>query len=258
MFAQLAEEGCKMLDYMTSQIYIKIKCNKEVSGMKKAVGYARVSTDDQAREGVSLENQREKIRAYALLKDLELVEIVEDAGLSAKNLRRPGMQRVLDLAKRHEIDAVVVYKLDRAFRSTVDALEVTSRLDRQGIEFHSLQESLDTSSAMGRFFFTLTAALAEMERGIVSERTTHALQHIRNTGRKTGGDVPLGFDLNEAGELIENREEQEIINLIKSLRSNGHSYRAIARNLEEHGYKTKRGNAVWHPQTIKQILRAAA
>jgi len=105
-----------------------------------AIGYARVSTEDQAKEGVSLDNQKSKIKAYCQLKDLELREIVEDAGLSAKNLRRPGVQKVLRLARRKEIDAVVVYKLDRIFRSTVDALETTKAFDKWGCRFTPLKK----------------------------------------------------------------------------------------------------------------------
>ena len=132
-----------------------------------AIGYVRVSTEDQAKEGVSLDNQKSKIKAYCQLKDLELREVIEDAGISAKNLRRPGVQKVLRLARGKEIDAVVVYKLDRIFRSTVDALETTKAFDKWGVSFHSIEETLDTRSAMGRFFFTLTAALAEMERRLI-------------------------------------------------------------------------------------------
>jgi DNA invertase Pin-like site-specific DNA recombinase len=77
--------------------------------MKKAIGYIRVSTDEQAKEGVSLENQEEKIRSYCDLKDFELLEIVEDAGISAKNLRRPGAQKVIEMAQKKMVDAVVVH-----------------------------------------------------------------------------------------------------------------------------------------------------
>jgi DNA invertase Pin-like site-specific DNA recombinase len=73
---------------------------------------------------------------------LELREIVEDAGISAKNLRRQGVQKVLRLARRKEIDAVVVYKLDRIFRSTVDALETTKAFDKWGVSFHSIEATL--------------------------------------------------------------------------------------------------------------------
>jgi len=96
------------------------------------VGYIRVSTDDQAKEGVSLDNQKSKIEAYCQLKDLNLSEIIEDAGISAKNLKRPGVQRVLKLARKNQVDAVVIYKLDRIFRSTVDALETTRLFDKWG------------------------------------------------------------------------------------------------------------------------------
>ena len=128
-----------------------------------AIGYVRVSTEDQAKEGVSLDNQKSKIVAYCQLKDLDLSEIIEDAGISAKNLKRPGVQRVLKLARTKQVDAIVVYKLDRIFRSTTDALETTKLFEKWAVSFHSIEETLDTQSAMGRFFFTLTAALAEME-----------------------------------------------------------------------------------------------
>jgi site-specific DNA recombinase len=95
-----------------------------------ALGYIRVSTEDQVKEGVSLENQRSKIEAYCQLKELDLSEIIEDAGISAKNLKRPGVQKVLKLARKREVDAIVVYKLDRIFRSTVDALKTTKMFDK--------------------------------------------------------------------------------------------------------------------------------
>lgn len=221
----------------------------------RAIGYIRVSTEDQAKEGVSLDNQRTKISAYAELKDLELVEIIEDAGISAKNLNRPGAQRVLDLARRKEIQAVIVYKLDRMFRSTVDALETTKQFDKLGVAFHSIQETLDTQSAMGKFFFTLTAALAEMERGIIAERTTAALQHKKARGEKTGGDVPFGYDLVDGGMLVENPHEQNALRVINDLNTRGHSLRKICRKLEARGYLTKTGKATWHPQVICGILK---
>jgi site-specific DNA recombinase len=159
------------------------------------IGYVRVSTDDQAKEGVSLDNQKSKIEAHCLLKDLELREVIEDAGISAKNLRRPGVQKVLKPARRREIDAVVVYKLDRIFRSTVDALETTKAFDKWGVSFHSIEETLDTRSAMGRFFFTLTAALAEMERRLIGERTKAALAHKRSKSERREGMSPLAMIL---------------------------------------------------------------
>ncbi|MFC1591217.1 recombinase family protein [Thermodesulfobacteriota bacterium] len=224
----------------------------------KTIGYVRVSTDEQAREGVSLASQKAKIRAYAELKDLDLMEIIEDAGISAKNLKRPGVQRVLGMARKKEIDAIIVYKLDRMFRSTVDALETTRRFDKWCVSFHSIQETLDTQSAMGKFFFTLTAALAEMERQLIGERTRCALQHKKQNGEKTGGDIPFGYDLDATGVLIMNPREQGAVSMIVDLRASGASLRAICSNLETGGHRTKRGGNKWHPQTVKQILDRVA
>jgi site-specific DNA recombinase len=225
----------------------------------KAVGYIRVSTEDQAKEGVSLDNQRAKIKTYCDLKDFDLVGIIEDAGISAKNLNRPGVKTVLELASKKKVDAVIVYKLDRMFRSTIDALETTKQFDKWGISFHSIQETLDTKSAMGRFFFTITAGLAELERGIIGERTRSALQHKRAKGEKTGGDVPYGYDLDpDSGLLIENRAEQKAIRLIRKLQFKGYSLRAICRELETEGYRTKTGKTKWNPKTIAMILKRAA
>ena len=219
------------------------------------IGYVRVSTEDQAKEGVSLDNQKAKIEAYCQLKDFELIEVVEDAGISAKNLKRPGVQKVLRMARKKQVDAIVVYKLDRIFRSTVDALETTKMFDKWGVSFHSIEETLDTQSAMGRFFFTLTAALAEMERRIIGERTKAALSHKRSRNEKTGGDVPYGYDLTPAGILIKNDEEQRVIKTIRRLNKDGYSLRGICSELEKEGHKTKRGNYKWHPQTVAAILK---
>ena len=221
-----------------------------------AIGYVRVSTEDQAKEGVSLDNQKSKIEAYCQLKDLELSEIVEDAGISAKNLKRPGVQKVLRMARKKQVDAIVVYKLDRIFRSTVDALETTKMFDKWGVSFHSIEETLDTQSAMGRFFFTLTAALAEMERRIIGERTKAALAHKRAKRESTGGYAqPYGYDLDDTGHLIRNDPEQKGIKLIRSLHEKGNSLRVICRELEANGYRTKTGKDEWNPKTVSMILK---
>ena len=220
------------------------------------VGYIRVSTEDQAKEGVSLDNQKSKIEAYCHLKDLDLSEIIEDAGISAKNLKRPGVQRVLKLARTKQVDAIVVYKLDRIFRSTVDALETTKLFEKWNVSFHSIHETLDTKSAMGRFFFTLTAALAEMERQIIGERTKAALAHKRAKRESIGGYAPpYGYDLDETRHLIRNDLEQRGIKLIKSLHMIGNSLRIICQELRTNGYRTKTGKDEWNPKTVSMILK---
>jgi len=220
----------------------------------KAIGYVRVSTEEQAREGVSLDNQKNKIAAYCLLKDLELIDTIEDAGISAKNLKRPGVQKVITMAKKKQIEAVVVYKLDRIFRSTVDALETTQMFERRGVAFHSILETIDTKSPMGRFFFTILAGVSELERGVIAERTKAALAHKRAKNEWIGGDVPYGYDLITGGILVKNESEQKVLRFIRHLHRNGYSLRGICRELQKTGYQTKRGNLSWHPATIAGIL----
>jgi site-specific DNA recombinase len=222
----------------------------------KAIGYVRVSTDEQATEGVSLAAQRAKIEAYAVCADLELVAIVEDAGISGKKTaNRPGLQKALSMLEDGAADALVVFKLDRLSRSTRDVLDLADAAARESWALHSLSERLDTSSAAGRFVLTILAALAEMERAQIGERTAAALSHIRSTGRKTGGTVPYGFDVAEGGKLVPNESEQATRALILDLSAAGSSFRKIADELNGRGIATKTGAAWTHVQ-VSAIVKA--
>jgi DNA invertase Pin-like site-specific DNA recombinase len=225
--------------------------------MKTAVGYIRVSTEEQSREGVSLEMQATKIRQYAALNDLALVEIIEDAGISGKSIKaRPGIQTVLNMVKTKSVDCVIVYKLDRLARNTIECLEMAKDMDRAGCALHSISEKLDTQSALGRFFFTLTASLAEMERSVIAERTVAALQQKRANGFKTGGACPYGYSVDSQGRLISHPGEQRAIKRIHQLRRKGYSYRKVADALTKEGIFTRKGTPFQETQIIR-ILRAA-
>lgn len=223
----------------------------------RAIGYSRVSTDGQAESGLSLEAQRAKIQAYANLKDMELVEIVEDAGISAKNLNRPGIQKIMDMARRKEIDAVIILKMDRMFRNTVDALTTSQFFQKHNVALHSINENLDTQSAIGGFFFTLMAGLAEMERKMTAERTVTALKQKKARGEKTGGYVPFGYNCNENGNLSVNDDEQATIARITELRDKGFTYQQIAESLNSKGITTKTGKA-WTKAHVFKIYKKAA
>ncbi len=225
--------------------------------MKRADGYIRVSTEEQSREGVSLEMQAAKIRQYAELNDLALVEIIKDAGISGKSIKaRPGIQNVLDMVKGRKVEAVICYKLDRLARNTIECLEMAKVMDRAGVALHSISEKLDTQSALGRFFFTLIASLAEMERGIISERTAAALQQKRRNGEKTGGCVPYGY-LVQDGLLIPNPKESRVIERMRQLRTEGYSYQGVAEKLAEDRVYNRKGRKFAETQIIR-ILKAAA
>ena len=159
------------------------------------------------------------------------------------------------MARRKAVDAVVIVKLDRMFRSTVDALNTAKDFDRRGVALHSISESLDTQSAMGKFFFTLTAALAEMERGLIGERTKTALARKKEK-REIYGEVPYGFTVID-GALVPDQEEQDILRRIRCLRADGMSYQQIADCLNGDGVMAKKGGQ-WSRVRVFKIMQKAA
>lgn len=125
------------------------------------VGYARVSTEEQARDGVSLGAQEDKIHAYAIVKDWTLMELIRDAGHSAKSLKRPGLARLLTLVEAGQVDVVMVYKLDRLTRSVVDLGKLMDLFKRKRVDLVSLQESLDATTATGELMMNLLASVSQ-------------------------------------------------------------------------------------------------
>jgi len=193
----------------------------------KCIGYSRVSTADQAREGVSLDNQESKIMTYAELNGIELVDLVRDEGISGKSLDRDGIKRVLEMAKARQIDAIIVYKLDRLSRKTLDTLNLIELFEKYGVAFHSISEKIDTESATGKFFLTIVSALSQMERDLISERTTDALSYKKEKGEWCGR-VPYGFMVQDS-RLVENPDQIKTIQKAKRLKRQGKSYRAISK-----------------------------
>ena len=218
----------------------------------KAIGYVRVSTDEQAREGVSMDNQKAKIEAYCNLNDLELVAIIEDAGKSGKDLNREGVQSLLERIKGRQIDAVVVYKLDRLSRRVKDTLTLMELIEKKSVAFHSITEKIDTKSAMGKFFLNIMASMNQWERDTISERTRDALQHKIEKGERAG-QVPYGWTLGMDGKtLLPSAREQEAIRFILDLHSKGNTLRGICGELEKEGHKP--AGKTWHPMTVKRIV----
>jgi len=194
----------------------------------RAIGYIRVSTEDQAREGVSLDNQESKIRAYADLNGLELVDVIKDEGLSGKTMDRLGMNRINAMIDAVEIEAVIVYKLDRLSRKTIDILNTLDAWEKNNIAFHSITDRIDTKTAAGKFLLTILSALAQMERDLISERTVDALAHKKRTGEWCGR-VPFGYKIKD-NRLVEDEEAMKTIKKAKRLRSIGKPYRDISRS----------------------------
>lgn len=225
--------------------------------MNRAVAYCRVSTLEQVQHGVSLDAQEERLRAYCVLRGLEIAAVIRDEGVSgSKKLeKRPGGAEALRLVARRDVSHVVVAKLDRAFRNAADALTVTEAWDRAGVSLHILDmggATLDTSTAMGRFFLTMAAGFAELERGLISERTRTALAHKREKG-SVYGSTPFGF-VREGDRLREHRQEMATVSRIHSLAREGVSVRAITERLNAEGVPAKRGGR-WNKTTVHYVLR---
>jgi len=192
----------------------------------KVVGYVRVSTDEQAREGLSLDAQEEKIKAYCTAKGWRLVRIYRDEGFSGKDLNRPALQEMLRDLEADGIQAVVVAKLDRLTRSVRDLGYLIDDLF-DGVALASVEESLDTTTAGGRFVLHILGAVAQWERETISERTRSTLRFKRERGEWVGR-IPYGFRIGPDGRLVEDPEGIRNIRRMKRLRRRGRSYREIA------------------------------
>ncbi len=208
----------------------------------KVIGYARVSTDEQATQGVSLQAQVEKLRAYAALYDLELVAVIEDGGESAKTLNRPGIQQALDMLRAGQAEGLLVAKLDRLTRSVSDMAGLLSEFfgvdARVGSKLLSVADQLDTRTSAGVLVLNILTSVAQWERQAIGERTRAALAYKKAQGIKLGAP-PL--------------DDAETIARIVTLRADRRTFREIAAVLESEGRQTKRGGR-WQPETVRRIV----
>ena len=227
----------------------------------RAIGYTRCSTQEQTDSGLGLEAQAERIRAYCLMRNLELLDIVTDAGVSGGKplASREGGQRLLSALQGRRAEAVVMLKLDRMFRNAGDCLTTVERWERTGVALHVVDlggNAIDTTSAAGRFMLVVLAGAAEMERNLTRERTRAAMAVKKANGQRVG-TVPYGSDLApDDVTLTENPAERAVIRDIQALRSAGRSLQRIAETLTGRGVPTKTGkSARWTHQAVAAILR---
>jgi site-specific DNA recombinase len=222
----------------------------------KAIGYVRVSSEEQADKGISLEAQQAKIRAWADLNGYDQIEVYSDPGVSGKALvNREGVQAALKAVQQR--DALVVYSLSRLSRRTRDALDVAEELEKKGADLVSLSERIDTTTAAGKMVFRMLAVLAEFERDQIAERTRAALAHLKAKGEFVGA-VPYGCRLGENGRTLEcDPVEHEVVVTARKLKSSGMSLRGIAQALSTSGYMTRTGRD-FAPMQIKRMVETAA
>lgn len=222
----------------------------------KAIGYVRVSTEKQADFGVSLEAQTTKIRAMAVVQGAELVDVLIDAGESAKSLQRPGMARLLALVDAGVVQAVIIAKLDRLTRSVADLAELLKRFERRGVSLVSVADSLDTRSAAGRLVLNIMVSVSQWEREAIGERTRDAMRHKRANGERVG-TVSFGYRLaSDRVNLEPDPFEQGILERMNELQRQGLTTRQIAAALNCQGLTTRR-KTPWRFQYVARAVRTA-
>ncbi len=232
--------------------------------MTRTIGYIRVSTAEQANEGVSLDAQRQKLEAYAAFRGLDLTQVVVDAGVSASKplSTRPGGGALLLALRKDGIEAVVAARLDRLFRNAADCLVMTRAWDEAGVTLHLLDLGIDTRSPMGRAFLTMAAAFGELELNLARERTRIGLAQVKAEGGRIGREA-LGWRRTDEVDADGRRvcvpvpEEQAVLDRARGLREGGATFRAVAEALNAEALRPKHGG-VWRAGSVRAVLLRAA
>lgn len=200
------------------------------TSQKKAAIYIRVSTDAQREEGYSIEAQKEMLTAYCISKGIKNYDYYIDGGFSGSNIDRPELTRLISDINAKKISCVLVYKLDRLSRSQKDTLYLIEDIfNPNNVDFISLNESMDTSTPLGRLMLGILSAFAQLERENIRERTRMGMKERVKSGLWPGGGrIPFGYDYDsEKGILIPN-SDAETVRKIYDLYLDGYSPRRIA------------------------------
>jgi putative DNA-invertase from lambdoid prophage Rac len=213
-------------------------------------GYARVSTTRQASEGESLDVQRRMIEGYAHMHGFPLPEIVIEEGVSGSIPLEQRSAGGAMLAKLNAGDIVIAAKLDRCFRSALDALRVVEQLKQRGVKLHLLDLGGDIAgNGLSKLFLTIAAAFAEAERDRIRERIAQVKADQKQRGRYLGGRRPFGYKIGDDGDLVEDAAEQEVIRDMIDMRGSGAALRKIAAAVSDRGFPLSH-------EAVKQIIQA--
>ena len=229
----------------------------------RLIGYTRVSSQEQA-EHVSLRDQSERIEAYCKANAYELIRIESDRGVSGfrKPSDRPAMRRALEAVESGEADGIVAIALDRLSRNAVASMELIETSEKAGWRLIAMDLALDTGTSTGKMVATVMAAVAEMYRNQISERTSSALAKLTREGRATSHKAPYGFRMatgndtaikGERNMLVKHAGEQSILRRMLALSRRGTGPTAIARKLNAQGQLTRAGTE-WTRQGVYRAI----
>lgn len=225
--------------------------------MTPAVGYIRVSTDEQAASGLGMDAQEHSVRGYAALYGLTLVSLEVDDGWSGKSLRRPGIGRALARIEAGEATALVFAKLDRLTRNVRDLGDLMERAARDGWAMHSVGEKIDTSTATGRMLANMIVTIAAWERETTGERTKAALAALKRRGARLGR-APYGYShANVQGKrvMVPVPAEQEVLALCQEWADSGLTLREMASELMLRQIPARDGGLRWGPSSVACVMR---
>lgn len=214
--------------------------------------YCRVSTDEQAEFGYSIDEQKRLLEEWCKANDYIIYKCYSDRGISGKNIKdRPALKELLSDAKEGKFDMVISWKINRVSRKLEDVLKIVNILEKNNITFKSYSEPFETDTPAGRMQFQMMALIGEFERGTIAQNVKMGMIAKAKSGNWCGGRV-LGYDLvpNNSPEeekkgknkLEINEKEAEIVRFIFNEYSKGKGYKAITNKMNKLGYKTKKGN----------------
>jgi site-specific DNA recombinase len=227
---------------------------KQMSLLNRAAIYLRVSTDDQVTDGYGLDVQRERCTAQAVAKGWQIVGEYCDEGISGtKGIdSRPGLKAMLKDAETGKIDAIIVLALDRLGRKTNIVLDIADKCRAWNTALVSCKESLDTATPQGQFVLTMFAALAQLERDTIVERTTAGRNERGKRDGEKGGRVPLGYTRTPDNIILIDDNGAAIVRRIFALRDGGLSMAKIAEALGS--TPTARGGKRWYASSVREVL----
>jgi site-specific DNA recombinase len=233
----------------------KIKTQDKISINKVAI-YIRVSTEEQAKEGYSISAQKQKLKAYCIAQGWEVSGVYVDEGISAKDMNRPRLQQMIKDIKAGMIDCVLVYRLDRLTRSVLDLYKLLETFEKHDCKFKSATEVFETTTALGRMFITIVAAMAQWERENTGERVSMGFHEKVRQGKYALNFRLFGYDLDlKTGKLTIKEDEAEIVRLIVHLYlKEGMGANRICKYLNERNIKTRDGNT-WGDKPLMQLLK---
>jgi DNA invertase Pin-like site-specific DNA recombinase len=230
--------------------------NKKIA-QPKAVIYVRVSSKKQAEEGYSIDAQKTNCNAYSTIKGYDVVKMFIDDGVSAAThlWSRPAGQLMHKYILDHDIKHIIVIKMDRLFRDVQDLLSTIDELRVMEVDLHLLEyngTTLDTSSAMGRFFLTVIGGIAELERAQISERTKVAMDHMKSQCKVFTGSM-YGWD-RKGDDMVPNWHEQSLIDYMRDLfYGYGFSGYQVAEFLDDIGETGKLGGK-WRSSLVIRTM----